>query len=523
VQNWQELLNIALVGTERQELSLTRADDAIGALLEQLDRAEKERSALRAAALLAGYRRAGFPLRADDSPPPAAEPEDRPRCRPEAAQDLARMLQGEFREALPEWLTLAAQLGRRVPEECLPDLLELGRHHSDLRAAILPVLGRRGRWLAAQNPDWKYALQFTLFEEETPEEAPDAAGIERRWQIGIRGTRAGLLAHLRRSDPAQGRALVESTWQQDAPEERAAFVKAFTDGLTMDDEPFLESALDDKRREVRREAAELLARLPESRLCLRMIARARPLLRLVRPLLKADILEVTLPEACDKALIRDGIEPKPPQGTGEKSWWLLQIVALTPLASWTRQFGKTPAEIVDANRAKEWRDTLLDAWTWATRRQRDPEWAEALLNAWIEHRGGNVTRGPVPWAEMLPKPMLEAFALRLLRTNTGPLMHAHPALPLLQQCGPTWSAELTRAVCDQMADRIQKKTGPDLSVMAYSIELFAPFVPLELSAEFQALWKQAAEPMPYLQNRLDKHLAAAQFRREMRTRLIGRP
>ena len=47
MQIWQELLKTALVGTERQELSLTPTDDAAGALLKQLDGTERERSALR--------------------------------------------------------------------------------------------------------------------------------------------------------------------------------------------------------------------------------------------------------------------------------------------------------------------------------------------------------------------------------------------------------------------------------------------------------------------------------------------
>ena len=44
----------------------------------------------------------------------------------------------------------------------------------------------------------------------------------------------------------------------------------------MDDEPFLESALDDRSREVRQQAADLLTRLPDSRLALRMAERAGP-------------------------------------------------------------------------------------------------------------------------------------------------------------------------------------------------------------------------------------------------------
>ena len=56
-------------------------------------------------------------------------------------------------------------------------------------------------------------------------------------------------------------------------ETRAAYVEALGVGLGPEDEPFLESALDDKSRQVRAEAVRLLATLPASRFAGRMTAR----------------------------------------------------------------------------------------------------------------------------------------------------------------------------------------------------------------------------------------------------------
>src|SRR5205823_6656492 len=100
---------------------------------------------------------------------PAPEPcelEDRPRCGPRAAYYLSLMLGGQHREVLPELLEWIAAAGQRVPEDLLPDLLDLGRSARDLRAAILPVLGKRGPWLAGQNPDWSYAVGAEELDEE---------------------------------------------------------------------------------------------------------------------------------------------------------------------------------------------------------------------------------------------------------------------------------------------------------------------------------------------------------------------
>ena len=58
-------------------------------------------------------------------------------------------------------------------------------------------------------------------------------------------------------------------------------------------------------------------------------------------------LAVTPPEECDAAMKRDGIDPKPPAGIGERAWWLDQIVSAAPLDTWSALDG-SPADLVAA-------------------------------------------------------------------------------------------------------------------------------------------------------------------------------
>ena len=106
------------------------------------------------------------------------------------------------------------------------------------------------------------------------------------------------------------------------------FPRDLCGGLSMDDEPFLESALDDKHAEVRRAAAELLSRLAESRLCQRMIARVGPLVQFSEHKGKLQI-DMTLPDQYTKDMARDGVEKKV-QGMGERNGWLYQMIADRP-------------------------------------------------------------------------------------------------------------------------------------------------------------------------------------------------
>ncbi len=159
---WQDLVKNALLGTERQTFTPPQVDGPLGALLARLDSARPEHALLGAAAAVALYRRAGHVPPQGDQPLPApCEPDDAARCNPRAAQRLRLMLEGQYPDLLSEWPAAVAQTGRRVPEEYLSALLSKGHAQANVCDAIVPVLGKRGKWLAAFNPDWDYVGIYT--------------------------------------------------------------------------------------------------------------------------------------------------------------------------------------------------------------------------------------------------------------------------------------------------------------------------------------------------------------------------
>ncbi|WP_328794252.1 DUF5691 domain-containing protein [Herbidospora solisilvae] len=346
---WNELVSTALVGTERRGLG-TPFD-----LLEQ--------AAAQVVARRAGEQPGGaIPLAeapADDAPPVSAQAADR----------LARLLGGEFARVLPEWLGLAARRSSRVPARLLPQLLAAGARDRSIRADLAVVAGARGRWLAGLNPDWGYLLQ------ESSGGAPAQAGLDHGpWEFGTRGDRQAFLAALRAASPDEARDLLEVTWPKENPDDRAVFVAVLADGLTMADEPFLEKALDDRRREVRQAAADLLTKLPDSRLGQRMAVRAAALLTRDGARLTA-----VAPTACDSVMERDGVRSRPPAGTGPRSWWLQQVVAHTPLRFWPGHLGAEPAELVRMT-IGDWAREIHMGWIRAAILQDDPVWARALFD-----------------------------------------------------------------------------------------------------------------------------------------------
>ncbi|GAA5086648.1 hypothetical protein HNP84_000865 [Thermocatellispora tengchongensis] len=420
---------------------------------------------LEMAAVRTVERRAGQRLNRGESLPVAPR-EDRPVVSRAAADRLARILGGELPRLLPEWLAAAAGAGLRLPAYLLPEVLDRAARDRSLRSHAGALAGQRGRWLARVGAaQWAYLLEEPTGDGET-------------WQLGTPGDRRELMRRMRRDDPGAAREMLAGTWEKETPDDRAAFLAAFGEGLSMDDEEFLEAALDDRRREVRQCAADLLTRLPESRLARRMVARAGQCLRPAdtgpgsdsdsgsgsgsgsdsgfgfgfgfgsgsgsgsasgdsgsasrpgsdsarpgfasgpgpgfasgpgsgfasrpgsgpasrpgpgpasRPGSGSGAVErgpvrrvvVEPPSACDAAAQRDGVRPTPPRGTGEKGWWLQQIVARTPLTYWTELFGAEPDAIVRMDFG-DWQREVRGGWVRAAVLQRDPAWARALF-AW---------------------------------------------------------------------------------------------------------------------------------------------
>jgi hypothetical protein len=368
---WTDCVTAALLGTEKGGNSpLPGALEPSVADASALDR---EAQFLTRVGALALWRRAGWkpPENAVKIAPTEAEV-TRP-IRASSAGHLHLMLGGgRVAGVLPEWLSEAVRLGLHVPPEMLPPLLDRARQDRALRPLAMAAGGRRANWLAAHNPDWTFA----------------AADSPELWETGNRDQRAAILRALRASSPAEARAKVEAVWKEEAADVRAAFLAEFAAKLSDDDSPFLEAALDDRSKEVRKIAVDLLARLPDSPFVARMTERAKPLL-VWKPgrLLGKPSLEVALPGEPDAAGARDSLDPKAfgaQKALGERAVLLAQILSAVPLGHWAEGFSQKPAALIEAAKKSEFSRAVATGWAWAAVRQRDASWAEALLDGAVE-------------------------------------------------------------------------------------------------------------------------------------------
>ncbi|MFI1994341.1 DUF5691 domain-containing protein [Actinoplanes sp. NPDC020271] len=429
-----EMLAAALVGTARRPWSGRSVRVGTASVEGDWGRPGEASVALLDAAVVAlTARRAGFAPEGK-APVVAAPGETSPPLPAAAGVRLGRILRGGApggahleQELLAQWLSAAVARGGVVPPVLLPALLDAARRNTTVRPGVARVAGRRGGWLAAQRADWRW-----LLDEAAPVTLVD-------WSTASGAERLGHLITLRRTDPARARELVAGTWNTESSENRARFLGTFADGLSPDDEELLERALDDRRKEVRQTAVELLRRLPGAALGQRMRQRASVAVRLV--LSDPPRLAVQPPEECDAALRRDGVGASPVHGIGAGAWLLEEVVAGTPLGAWTEL---EPSGYVALARGNDWAGPLLHGWAKAAIAQGEARWAATLLAA-----GAGVLREAVRWDLhlVLPPDALARLAAEALRAEDG---SAHRLLAL--HPGP-WPEPLSVTVLETIAHR----------------------------------------------------------------------
>lgn len=383
------LTQLALAGTAKvitEPKTGTPLDGMFGAL----SGIERERALLLRAASEATYALAGRIAEPGIVLPEPAPNEHQKVCSATAARLVGDMLQ-QHAQLLPEALRLLSEANLRLPPSLLPIALGLRTH--DLRPALRPVLGERGRWLSHLNPEWAWAT-----EQGIAAGAGLPPNAETLWQEGTQAQRLAILERVRAEDPALARTWLETVWREEKAEFRNEALERFKHWLSRDDEPFLEKALDDRAQTVRAQAVALLAAIPDSGLIDRMRERTDAFLRykpaapagglrgLLRSVMAAPAasgtLSVTLPETFDKSWQRDGIAEKPPHGLGQRSWWLSQMLALVPPSHWVEHLGANPAALIAAAVADDAGLAVLEGWSRAAAVHKTTDWMLPLWKAW---------------------------------------------------------------------------------------------------------------------------------------------
>lgn len=441
---FKSLLDAALVGTDRQAPSAAVLEGPVGQLLQQIAASplDPPQQLLQMAGVLAvcgqaGFRPAASPATvlleraATDNLPQAPATIVETVLRPVLADGPERLQHEAFRRLE------AARL--RLPPRLLPAAMELGRRSVAIRAPLTAVAGERGRWLAMQNPAWRFATG-----------ASATASPDQQWELGSPEQRRAVFERWRVQDAAAARERLGAGFSQLPARERAEFLPLMAAQLSETDEPFIDALLKDRSKEVRQSAAELLLRLPQSRHARALCAALSPLVRKESGFLGSRLV-VEAPAAADAAWKDEAIDATRPthESLGERAWWLYQLVRQAPLAWWAAHTGMQPEDLLKASGKSEWKEALQRGWRDAAIAAADIEWAEALLS-----NGNSNTTGydVAPVLACLPLERRERHWLRHLAAD-GSKGLSQLLATMLAACPAGWtlSADLSARLAKEIA------------------------------------------------------------------------
>lgn len=469
VPQWPPLLRLALLGT-RQSLAAVPAVPGFAPATDAAPAPSREQQLLLAAGALALLQKAGcLPAAPMAPPPPPAPAEQRPALGPLGYECLQRMVVGSLHlDSLPAYLQRVAAAGRRVPDMLLVPLLHHATRSAETRAVLAPVLGERGHWLAAQNSEWAHLIA------PYPPASADPADLS-PWETGALPERLAWLRQYCGQDAAAARALLLAALPTEPAKVQEALLALLAEHPHPAAEPTLEGLLKSRGQEVRRQAAELLVRLPGAALPARLWARAAPLLAARRKLpgLGKPTLEVTLPPAWDKTWLADGIEEKNSRfayaglagSVGPAAARLGNLLALLPPGRWGPHLGLAPAELLAAALATDWAVPLLPAWAHSTLLHRDPDFAAAFVQLWLLQR-------PALQQARCVRDINWAALAELLPAATRQALVLEPLLLRVRQQAPDWTADLgyvpapwpralSVAVVETIGRALARTAGPD--------------------------------------------------------------
>ena len=515
-----ELSRRVILGTERRAPSLDpstlcHGDSELQTLLGALQSSDDgiEGQVLDLAAALFAFEQSALrtppAASAPDQVPEPCEPDPRPVCSPVAGALLHRVLD-QNKELLAEWLSGAAAKGVLAPHPLLPRLLDAAKSDRDAERHLAPVAGPRGAWLALHNKKWAYLLALGSGDVAAPD--------PKDWEDGTREQRKGALRALRATDPGTARHDLEAVWKEENATTRADFLSTFFVGLSMDDEPFLESCLDDRSQQVRSEARRLLGILPHSRRAERLIGYIGRHVKMKRKLLKVE-LEVELVGNVDDAMRRDGLTDKPSgdyrtRRMGEGAKRLAQLVAACPVRFWTDILDIAPDTLVKALKRQPWKEPLVLGLARAAMRERHALLLETLL-------AGEFGKDLFELAEVLsalPAEKRDAFIVKRLQGSAKETQHALAMVDQWLGDAP-WSESVSRVLLNKARDlRTQdKKRG-----LQGSIEFLhraALRLPVHLLDEAIAMAPKDEELAPYYAERLSRFHLIADLRRRIHEEL----
>ena len=463
---WENLLNTALLGTEKQKPNLKLYPESLQ-ILAQKNALEQPENLLKFVALAAQYQSVGsknvrqLPITWQHRYLTA---HSEAVCSPQASQILLGIIADDNKFMLEYWLFNCKAKGQVVSQLAVAELLDYVANKVKLHPKVTPILGTVGRWLAQQNTQWE------LIHSTPPQDI---------WENGKYEEKLAFFQQLRQQNPQEARQLLEQSWNKENATHRLGYLTILENQLSNADEPFVREALKDKSQKVKQQAFAMLLKLPDSPEAQQLRQYFSTIVSLKDT--KSDKrIEINYPETPAWLKFRDEclIGTKAPKDSLNATW-LQQILPFLPLSAWEQHLGRTPNQLLNIVREKpKVHSEILEVFNQALDLQQDMQWVDAYISVGIPNE--------IPeklWAFMPPN-LQEKALLAILQQNTNNLYI------LRYMCNPQyneWSETLVLEVFRWIADK-----------NVYALEIrglqeYIPYIPANVCAAIEQLPEPQAD------------------------------
>ena len=503
--SWDELVKVALIGTDRSNLS-----EASKMELSELGidtSKELTTTILEGAALLSLMQKTGgFPKSWTKPIPKKSPKETGTQCSKKSRNHLKLILKGVYGDLLSEFIIHLVKNKKLIPLDYIPDLLDQSLTNKEIWEVLKTAIGQRGYWLIEQNPNWQ-PLSYQ----------PDLS----IWEIGTKEQRLQLLFYIREQNPDEAIPLIQSTWDQDDLISKAQFVQALEKSASQADEVFLEECLNNSRKEIRKPAAKILAGIQESQLCKRFFDQTISLME-YHPTTtsKKENLIIKLPEELTDDMIRDGIDPSSKWFLGgAKASRLGQMIAVIPPHFWEQHFEKNTREVLQLFVKSDWSELILQAVTESAVLHKNLNWAEEILIYWMENFQNESWQyfNPISLFNIITPSVFNKIALLHINEKNSLVDEESPLSILLSNINLPWKNDLSIAFINAMQSWIAGETSHYWSGwhLRPILKKAAMYTNPELFDQLAKGWSAHSYAWNSWEKEVDSFLSVLKFRKDM--------
>ncbi len=501
---WAELARIALIGTDQTAIPEHIMDLLAARGMDTTSSADQ--LLLDSAAVFNQMRKAGLIVPKYEGTPPSQidVPASSKICSYRVIRMLRKTLDGTHPYALNEFLTHMIRQGKQLPPEFLPEIFEASLKDAAMWEILSDRLDERARRLIQLNPEWEGL-------------ALPADGMD--WYNAGPSGKKLLFDHLHRSEPEQAVALLETDWPLLDFRLKLEFLEEISKSLSTADEAFLNTLKNDKRKEVRLKARDLLASLPGS-------AFAQELFTLIKPFFEVHdklMVSIRLPDELPTATEDYGIDltkAKKKFGSGVKASWLAAVVSRIAPSFWEKYLSAKPRNIIAAFYESHLGDVLGQALLAAVIRHQNAEWAEQL----VRHEVGRGVVNTWPNAEirkvikLLSPVIFNDIAYYYLQYNGSMLEEEnHIVTRMLLSREFIWEEKLSRMVIEGFRQWMTETQTFFWNLLHYQriLESAAYNVPTSLLDAFGRDWPYHSPVWPRWEGAVQRFLKTLSFRKDM--------